>query len=83
MSSRCLNDALILQQKSGISLIFLMYIAGSNNVKGTDVNAPIKETKSLKNGIAFAIKNDDIDTTNVRIAQRSRWYLCRENNVIR
>lgn len=72
MSSRCLNDALMLQQKSGISLTFLMYIAGSNNVKGTDVNAPIKETKSLKNGMAFAIKNDEIDTMRVSIAQRNR-----------
>ena len=43
--------------------------AGNNNVNGTDVNAPINATKSLKNGTAFATIYDDIAKVAVKINQ--------------
>ena len=44
--------------------------AGNNRVKGIDVKAPIRATKSLKNGIALAVKYAQMARMAVKSIQR-------------
>ena len=45
-------------------------MAGKRSVNGTLVKAPMKATRSLKNGMAFATKKADADVTNVMTIHR-------------
>lgn len=49
---------------------FLCNSAGNVNVRGIDVSAPIRATKSLKNGIALETRYDDRDMPKVRANHR-------------
>jgi hypothetical protein len=64
-------------QNNGTFISFRWSNAGSNRVKGTDVRAPIKATKSVKKGTAFATKYVVITTNNVNTAHR---ILCLDAN---
>jgi hypothetical protein len=57
-------------RNSGMFRIFRCKRTGNSMVNGTDVNAPINATKSLKNGTTLATKYDVTARTDVSIHHR-------------
>lgn len=71
--------------QSGTCKCFLQKIAGSNSVKGTDVIAPMRPTRSVKKGIALATVNEVAAMVPDRTIHRTAGgaFLKKDDNVVR